>query len=182
MACVCAGGVARRLTESEIIVVLGLKGSATALTHVKLGDGVQCFGVECTVTHLGTMNHVGGTINFSEFLFFITEIMNIKKPDSLSLPCGDPQPPGPRLFGTHSGRALRGGRVQGGSGSNPPNWIPNRGLHGEPVQSDTGQQLHCCRARHVRLGRRVITVPYIVFAVRGRDEGSPRGANRAPSL
>ena len=28
------------------------------------------------------------------------------------------------------------------SGSNPPGWVPNRGVQGEPVQSDCGQQLH----------------------------------------
>ena len=50
---------------------------------------------------------------------------------------GDPEPPGPRLFGTHSRRATAWGGAQGGSGSNPPSWIPNRGVQVEPVQSDT---------------------------------------------
>ena len=31
---------------------------------------------------------------------------------------------------------LRRGGAQGGSGSSPPNWIPNSGVQGVPVQSD----------------------------------------------
>ena len=33
-----------------------------------------------------------------------------------------------------------------------------------------------------RRGRRVTTVPYVVFAVRCRDEGPPSGGERSPAL
>ena len=49
---------------------------------------------------------------------------------------GDPEPLGPRLVG-----------AQGGSGSSPPNWIPNRGVQVQPV-------LMILRLTYLRLGRR----------------------------
>ena len=39
-----------------------------------------------------------------------------------------------------------------------------------PVQSDDAVNIHPCRARRVRLGRRVIDEPYVDFTERGRDE------------
>ena len=41
---------------------------------------------------------------------------------------------------------LRGGEGQGGSGSSPPMWIPNRGVQGEPVQK-------ILRSTYIRAGR-----------------------------
>ena len=74
---------------------------------------------------------------------------------------------------------LRRGGAQGGSGSNPPSWIPNRGVQCEPVQKIL--RLTLLRSDGVvRLGCRVITAPYVVFTVRGRDEGSPRRGRTQP--
>ena len=39
-----------------------------------------------------------------------------------------------------------------------------------PVQNDDAVNIHPCRARHVRLGRRVIDEPHVDFTERGRDE------------
>ena len=86
---------------------------------------------------------------------------------------GDLEPPGPRLFGTHPRRApaleksaKRGLGQALSTGS-------NRGVQGWAAQKILRLRLlHSCRARHVRLERRVILLPYVDIAVRGRDECS----------
>ena len=50
----------------------------------------------------------------------------------------EPTPEGP----------LRGRGAQGGSGSSPPNWIPNSGVQGEPCTR------RCDEHYYIRLGRR----------------------------
>ena len=50
---------------------------------------------------------------------------------------------------------LRRGGAQGGSGSSPPSWIPNRGVQGEPVQMIL-LNIHSCRAL-CRLPRQLLT-------------------------
>ena len=72
----------------------------------------------------------------------------------------------PRVLGSSEPtpeESLRWGGAQGGFGSNTANWIPHSGVQGELVQNDTGQHLHSCRARHVRLERRVTTLPHVLL-------------------
>ena len=90
----------------------------------------------------------------------------------------------PRVLGSSeptSEEPLRGRGAQGGSGSNPPNWISNSRVHGEPVQSDTGQLITIVWSRHVRLERRVTVLAYDeVSPGVAAISAPPRGANTAP--
>ena len=64
---------------------------------------------------------------------------------------------------------LRRGGAQGGSGSNPPNWIPNRGVQGELVQSDAAVNSITSRGV-VQLERRIIVFAFVDVTVRGCNE------------
>ena len=60
---------------------------------------------------------------------------------------GDSEPSGLRLFSEPTPEELlRWGGAQGGSGSSPPIWIPNRGVQGEPMQKILRST--CTRAGH----------------------------------
>ena len=61
-----------------------------------------------------------------------------------------------------------------------PTGSPIVGSRVEPVQSDTAVHIITLGARHVRLGRRVITCPCVLFVVRGRDEAPPRESEHSP--
>ena len=50
-----------------------LRGLMDHGTTMELGAVVQCLGVKCTTAQLQTMtDHMGGTVNLSSFLFFMT--------------------------------------------------------------------------------------------------------------
>ena len=69
------------------------------------------------------------------------------------------------------------------SGSNPllsPTGSPSVGSRASPYRTILWSTITSLRARHVRLERRVIFLPYVVFTRRDRDEPLPRGANTAP--
>ena len=104
--------------------------------------------------------------------------------DSMGLPdppVGTRNFPGPRLFGTlPPPRPSPRGGAQGGSGSNPPNWIPSRGSR-EPVQKILRSTLlHSSGARHVRLGRRVNSLPYVLL--RGAAMRASSGGEHSPAI
>ena len=72
----------------------------------------------------------------------------------------------PRVLGSSEPtpeEPLRRGGAQGGSGSNPPNWIPNSGVQGEPCAVRCCQLITSVWGRHVRLVRRVIALPYVLL-------------------
>ena len=87
----------------------------------------------------------------------------------------DPTPLGtrnPRVFCSSEPtpeESLCGGGAQGGSGSNPPSWIPNRGVQGEPCTKRCWSTYYI-RLGRVRLERLIIVFSYVDVTVKGRDE------------
>ena len=88
----------------------------------------------------------------------------------------------PRVLGSSEPtpeEALRRGGAQGGSGSNPPNWIPNRGVQGEPVQSDSAVKIMTSRGV-VQLERRITKFAYVDVTGGAAMSAPLQGANTAP--